>query len=129
MAPARGVVEPLSSELACADLLRRAEDSAWLLWKMGTQDPLEQTVCQIIYTCHLMPEESFQPPLLTFIYSKRKPGSRLNQMVHGDHDDPSGDSTRRLRPLLHSSFLSQVTTGCDPVFIPKALSAFTNGMS
>jgi hypothetical protein len=34
--------------------------------------------------------------------------------------------TRRLWPLLQNSFLSQVTTGCDPVLIPKALSAFVN---
>jgi hypothetical protein len=61
------------------------------LEKMGTQDPLEQTACQIIHTLHLMHEERFQPPLLTFIYSKRKPGLRSDQMAPGDRDDPFGD--------------------------------------
>jgi hypothetical protein len=35
--------------------------------------------------------------------------------------------TRCLWPLLRNFFLSQVTTGCDPVIIPKALSVFANG--
>ena len=39
MAPARGVAEPLSSELACADLLQLVEDSAWLIWKNGYTGP------------------------------------------------------------------------------------------
>jgi hypothetical protein len=32
-------------------------------------------------------------------------------------------------PFQHSSFLSQVTTGYDPMFIPRVLSAFANGMN
>jgi hypothetical protein len=40
-------------------------------------------------------------------------------MAPGEHDEPFGDWTRRLRPLLRSSFISQVTTGCDPVFTLK----------
>ena len=35
MAPARGVAEPLSVGLACADLLRLVEDSEWFLQKSG----------------------------------------------------------------------------------------------
>jgi hypothetical protein len=61
------------------------------LEKFGTQDPLEQIACQTLHTLHLMNEERFQPPLLTFIYSKRKLGLRLNQMAPGDHDDPFDD--------------------------------------
>jgi hypothetical protein len=61
------------------------------LEKIGTQDPLGQTACQILHTLHLMSEERFQPPPLTFIYSNREPGLRLNQMAPGDRDDPFCD--------------------------------------
>jgi hypothetical protein len=39
MAPLRGVAEPLSDKLVCADLLRLVEDSAWLLKKNGYIGP------------------------------------------------------------------------------------------
>jgi len=61
------------------------------LEKIGTQDPLGQTTCHILHTLYLMSEERFQPPLLTFIYSNREPGLRLNQMAPGDRDDPFYD--------------------------------------
>jgi hypothetical protein len=61
------------------------------LEKIGTQDPLGQTVCQTLHTLYLMNEERFQPPPLTFIYSKREPGLRSNQMTLGDRDDPFCD--------------------------------------
>jgi len=39
MAPARGVAEPLSVELACEDLLRLVENSVWISWKNGYTGP------------------------------------------------------------------------------------------
>jgi hypothetical protein len=61
------------------------------LEKIGTQDPLGPISCQILHTLHLMSEERFQPPPLTFIYSKREPGLRSNQTAPGDRDDPLCD--------------------------------------
>jgi hypothetical protein len=57
------------------------------LEKIGTQDVLGQTAYQILHTLCLMSEERFQPRPLTFIYSNREPGMRLNQMAPGDCDD------------------------------------------
>jgi hypothetical protein len=39
MAPAGGVVEQVNVVLACADLLRLVEDSAWLFCKKGYTGP------------------------------------------------------------------------------------------
>jgi hypothetical protein len=37
----RKVVEPLNTELACADFPVYSKTSTWLLGKIGTQDPLQ----------------------------------------------------------------------------------------
>jgi hypothetical protein len=72
MAPARGVAEPLSAKLACADLLWLIEDSAWPLWKNGYTGPSRADRLPDLHILHLMHEERFQPLFLTFIYFKRK---------------------------------------------------------
>jgi hypothetical protein len=49
-------------------------------------------------------------------------------MVHGDRDDPLWTELDAFGPFFTQlSFFPQVTTGCDHVLIPKALSAFANG--
>jgi hypothetical protein len=97
------------------------------LEKNGTQDPLEQTAGQALHILHLMYEEKFQPLFLTFIYFKRKPGLRSDQMAPKECDEPFGDWTQHPWPLLHISFYfpmrRRAVTLC---LLSKDISTFAN---
>jgi hypothetical protein len=91
---------------------------------IGTQDLLEQTARQTFHSSHLMNERKLQPPVPAFIYSSERQYWDQIRWRPGIVLIPSVTELGAFGILYTAPFFPQVTTACDHVLIPKALSVF-----